>query len=291
MQFNFSSSPDTDNGLLLEAGLFAGRRYRLGTSICENPGCQCENVTLHCFPETSEPPQFQPSAPICLEMDLARRAIANLEELETNTAAFTLAKAIESEITEAEWTKLRNLYVAVKQDATEHAGPDQIDADFPPEVLAGDGSMVGYYEILPYAKTVEFALGVDTLLLDDQYCVIPTCSCRQAALSFLTLRSSTGTGSSPVGPLLSLRYDYDTGRIEPLSSADALGFSAQEFINALKSTQPDLNSLLARRHGLLRRLFRRAISRQTLRLLAPKPGRNDPCPCGSGKKYKKCCGA
>jgi len=23
----------------------------------------------------------------------------------------------------------------------------------------------------------------------------------------------------------------------------------------------------------------------------PKTGRNDPCPCGSGKKYKKCCGA
>ncbi len=24
--------------------------------------------------------------------------------------------------------------------------------------------------------------------------------------------------------------------------------------------------------------------------MSPKPGRNDPCPCGSGKKYKKCCG-
>ena len=23
---------------------------------------------------------------------------------------------------------------------------------------------------------------------------------------------------------------------------------------------------------------------------APKVGRNDPCPCGSDKKYKKCCG-
>lgn len=22
----------------------------------------------------------------------------------------------------------------------------------------------------------------------------------------------------------------------------------------------------------------------------PKPGRNDPCPCGSGRKYKVCCG-
>ena len=25
-------------------------------------------------------------------------------------------------------------------------------------------------------------------------------------------------------------------------------------------------------------------------LVAEKVGRNDPCPCGSGKKYKKCCG-
>ncbi|HOA84416.1 MAG TPA: SEC-C metal-binding domain-containing protein, partial [Bacillota bacterium] len=24
---------------------------------------------------------------------------------------------------------------------------------------------------------------------------------------------------------------------------------------------------------------------------AKRPGPNDPCPCGSGKKYKKCCGA
>ena len=25
-------------------------------------------------------------------------------------------------------------------------------------------------------------------------------------------------------------------------------------------------------------------------MLIKKVGRNDPCPCGSGKKYKKCCG-
>jgi len=29
---------------------------------------------------------------------------------------------------------------------------------------------------------------------------------------------------------------------------------------------------------------------QTFRREQPKVGRNDPCPCGSGKKYKKCCG-
>ena len=30
---------------------------------------------------------------------------------------------------------------------------------------------------------------------------------------------------------------------------------------------------------------------ETLRRDAPKVGRNDPCPCGSGKKYKRCCGS
>jgi preprotein translocase subunit SecA len=28
---------------------------------------------------------------------------------------------------------------------------------------------------------------------------------------------------------------------------------------------------------------------QPLRRAEGEPGRNDPCPCGSGKKYKKCC--
>ncbi|MFQ5731810.1 MAG: SEC-C metal-binding domain-containing protein, partial [Planctomycetaceae bacterium] len=29
---------------------------------------------------------------------------------------------------------------------------------------------------------------------------------------------------------------------------------------------------------------------ETIRNRGPRVGRNDPCPCGSGKKYKKCCG-
>ncbi|MEM7365434.1 MAG: SEC-C metal-binding domain-containing protein [Pseudomonadota bacterium] len=30
---------------------------------------------------------------------------------------------------------------------------------------------------------------------------------------------------------------------------------------------------------------------QTFIRNAPKIGRNDPCPCDSGRKFKKCCGA
>jgi SEC-C motif-containing protein len=34
----------------------------------------------------------------------------------------------------------------------------------------------------------------------------------------------------------------------------------------------------------------RLVPPKTQHRATPKVGRNDPCPCGSGKKYKKCCG-
>lgn len=38
-----------------------------------------------------------------------------------------------------------------------------------------------------------------------------------------------------------------------------------------------------------RELYREQKNSKTV-VKGPKIGRNDPCPCGSGKKYKKCCG-
>ena len=32
-----------------------------------------------------------------------------------------------------------------------------------------------------------------------------------------------------------------------------------------------------------------SVKKQPIRTAAKKVGPNDPCPCGSGKKYKKCC--
>ncbi len=39
-----------------------------------------------------------------------------------------------------------------------------------------------------------------------------------------------------------------------------------------------------------RKEIRKAYMTSKTVVKAPKVGRNEPCPCGSGKKYKKCCG-
>ena len=49
-------------------------------------------------------------------------------------------------------------------------------------------------------------------------------------------------------------------------------------------------SLFEREDGHWRFLTGDELKNPTVRYETPRPGRNDPCPCGSGKKYKKCHG-
>jgi uncharacterized protein YchJ len=55
---------------------------------------------------------------------------------------------------------------------------------------------------------------------------------------------------------------------------------------------PDLYDLLFHRHTRLRNVYFHCRQRHyapVRQVHSPKVGRNDPCPCGSGKKYKNCC--
>ena len=59
----------------------------------------------------------------------------------------------------------------------------------------------------------------------------------------------------------------------------------QEMLELAREDLPDI--LLALHHFWLERRQ----PGQTIRRQSAKVGRNDPCPCGSGRKYKQCCGA
>jgi SWIM/SEC-C metal-binding protein len=68
---------------------------------------------------------------------------------------------------------------------------------------------------------------------------------------------------------------------------DVLAFCQDNNIAVLVSLDPDKPEDLA---DIERVTMARAPAPPTIPAKsAPKVGRNDPCPCGSGKKYKKCC--
>ena len=83
-------------------------------------------------------------------------------------------------------------------------------------------------------------------------------------------------------------------------------FASPEYAEAVvrESVGADLPTFAAEVHGLFPDALRsyagigRAIQaaveqveRTPYQRESPKIGRNDPCPCGSGRKYKRCCGA
>ena len=50
-------------------------------------------------------------------------------------------------------------------------------------------------------------------------------------------------------------------------------------------------SILPNVENIYRHFFKPVkVANTTFVHAGPKIGRNEPCPCGSGKKYKKCCG-
>ena len=63
----------------------------------------------------------------------------------------------------------------------------------------------------------------------------------------------------------------------------------QELWAAFRMRHPAYLERFARRYPILKRVGTRIVMPQLA--VSAKTGRNDPCPCGSGRKYKKCCGA
>jgi hypothetical protein len=297
MQLNMPSKEigKTKAWLLLERGDLAGKFYELTASICSNPVCECEIVSLRCTPVAGESQPRSSSAAVSLEMDLVENRIANLEELNHNPDVAAVARAVASEMTESDWNRLRRLYFGAKQHYTETTALDQIDAQFPADLIA-QRIMVAYHEILPYAAPVEVSSNGRSWLFDDQYCVRPECPCRDAIISFHPLPTRNEAGTKPLTKLpetsyISVCYHYDSGNVEILPDSRHEEATGRELIAALRQQQPDVGGFLAKRHGVLRQLYRYSLKRTTVRLSPAKSGRNDPCPCGSGKKFKKCCGA
>ena len=89
-------------------------------------------------------------------------------------------------------------------------------------------------------------------------------------------------------------------RLVALAPADILEFTDEDrqspayaAYNELPAVTPDDGDLESALQCIVAGVYalkKAWLPNRPLRHDAPKVGRNDPCPCGSGKKYKQCCG-
>jgi hypothetical protein len=114
--------------------------------------------------------------------------------------------------------------------------------------------MTTYREILPYAKHLTFMRGEIRWLAVDSYCFNPDCPCREAALCFIQVPEAGGRRAKPT---LTVFYDYRKASTHAPEYSSDSRISEQELMGSLKQAYANLDSLLAQRHLVLKKLFRR----------------------------------
>jgi len=279
--------------LHLRSDPHAGKMFCVELTICPDPLCECQDVTLSCSVPGENPASTLPPLTFCL--DLEKRCIKHRDEQLLSPQALSLADALIAEMNEENWKDLYQRFYLYKELKTEETDCAALDASFPPENMMDPTLMVGYKDILPFAKFFSFMLGEDRWLVDEQYCMNPDCDCRDVLVDFLRIDVRIEGTASVAQHMPTAVYDSRRDTFRPLTPPWSEEPALETLTKALREAQPDLPAEVRKRRAVLRTLYRKARRREYGETPppadpSPKVRPNEPCPCGSGKKYKKCCG-
>ena len=269
----------------------------LKLDICPSPICSCEEITFE-FYDTESGSSALPKHRISIDISKKKACRPTHGEKETSKEDFRLAKTFVKNLSENDWDQLRKFFSDFKKTITESAPLVELDVSFPEKKIEKDRIMIGYYEIFPYAE--EFWLELDDVkyLIDDQYCLASTCSCKHVALTFPAVKNQL---SLDVNNSLAILFDYKKKSFKVEIVGPKGIAEPKELVEEI--VRKNLDKVFKDRHKTLRILYnkfrkkkQKALKNSLRKRLVSegtkeenKVGRNDPCPCGSGKKYKKCC--
>jgi len=163
--------------------------------------------------------------------------------------------------------------------------PDQRDMVFgAPSISVSDwrvGGMLPYCEVFKWVRSDIYFLDDEAKTafnIQDMYCITPGCECGDMVVLFQQLS----------------QYEPQTVGIAEVNLSGATVLKPEP---GQEETLNLLWSAFRKRHPAYLARFAqhdadmKSIGKKVNVPTRPKVGRNEPCPCGSGKKYKKCCWA
>jgi hypothetical protein len=268
--------------------------------VCLDPRCDCYAVHFWCEPVLAGDVPAQPERSYEFWLDVWDRSVARTPELEADAGALRLAENVHSRLSDSAWDELYRWFRAAKPEIIQTMEVAEIEIGDLPN--ADGGQMVGFVDVFPRGLALDFPFENQLWAADEQYCVQPKCNCKEAVLLFLRYADSAGREFTRLSRPPALRYNYRSGAISRASAGAPETPAPEQLLTALKGAHASLDAQLELRHLIMQSLYaRHYMARITSKLeslggaptrgVAKKPGRNDSCPCGSGKKYKKCCGA
>lgn len=263
-------------------GAFAGKILKSNDlQPCMDLSCSCGNIY---FADETEEHLYA--------LDVSNNKIFKYTETEAiDSTQDEYLKVLENEVAAEQWGELNTFFKDLKGMASEMADADKIEANFVNyNKVLKESQMVSYYEILPWSYDLSIEIVGVKYMISDFYCVQPSCNCTNVLLLL--------SHSFDQQPSLELWYDYNKQEVS-VGQLDDKTMPVTKILRQIQYTQAErFTKTLGNRHERMTRFFDNFLKKN--KIAAPQQptsknifeiGRNDLCSCGSGKKYKKCCGA
>ncbi len=263
-----------------ESGPLAGSDYIGTTSVCDLASCPCELVHFKLAPSEGTNPE------VSFALEVRSRKVDDLGN--AGGKALSFARHMARSLTEKEWLDLLTVYTKAKEEITETADIQKIPLYF---IDDGDGSVYWYRDFLPHAAPFRFSVGGKRVDAFDSYCINPKCSCTEVFLTFVLPEADYRRQNQADYSTVRLSYQ-DPNLVNIVNEPKQVLAQPQAVIDAMVQDIPEIWQKVRKRHDNIKALFGRYIAENQAPddpVSANKVGRNDPCPCGSGKKFKKCC--
>jgi hypothetical protein len=245
----------------------------LTLDVCPSPTCDCRQVHVSC------PDPEDENASLRFTVSLDDNALAEVSD----HGRLPVFEALVDAMQEADWVRLQAANYQAKELGMEAADLSHLAVTFPPDALRGS-CFVGYHELIPSAMPLPFVTEELTGQILDQYKVGNGDESPEALLQVEFYRGEPGF---QVPDVALGTYDYARNQVLVAHGLPKATFRLA--LDKLRHRIPELDQVFALRHQRVKALFALAKARHTP-VRAMHTGRNEPCPCGSGRKYKRCCG-
>lgn len=270
---------------VFKKGEHKGEKYFVNMSLlCQNPLCRCTEI----FFRISYEENFTDSSHrYSFYLDITKRKLLSHSKTVDDQLSKNFAKSFMSNSTDEDWEYFSSYFRSVKAEIANKIGNiNDLKYDFSPleYEIESKGTMSAYRDIIPYADEFVFDFNNRKYLILDLYCLKSACKCKDV---FFVICEVIDNKAEEIKGHSDVLYNYSKGTWEKEPSIDGI-------LKEMKKVYPSINSIVEKRHKTLRTMYKnyRVLNEipEVQSISQRKIGRNDPCICGSGKKYKKCCG-
>ena len=248
---------------------------------CTNQNCNCREVDLEFYKLFEENNTLEILFTVCLDLNTYKMKDKRIFDNSIN------ADDIIDEFIDSIEDKEKQHFEENYKEAKEGKKLIPIEKEVKEQIL--DETCVLYMDIFDNVNTIQFKFDDNNyILIYDYYCMNPKCDCNETFITFIRVDGV----SDNIEELFGLKYSLGIRNME-IEFQNCEVQLLKDIMTIFREKEINIRNTLKLRYKEMKEVgslvYRENNNTPLVATKNSKVGRNDKCPCGSGKKYKHCC--